>query len=117
MFYNQILREARSLKTWQSSRTAQDNVNVEDEGSFSNLTEEGSMEDDSLQDLPRVGLYEEDEDEEHEVVNEEAEESQGDEEKLRFYYHFGSGCKQRMVEGRIQKWQNSIAHSCTRSLP
>ena len=38
--YKQLLREARSLKTWQSSRTTQGNPRVKGKGSFSNLTEE-----------------------------------------------------------------------------
>ena len=92
--YKQILREAHY--TWQSSHTVQDKPSVKDEGSFSNLTEEGSMEDDSLQDLPHVGLDEgEEDDEEHEVVMR----------KLKNHKenHFASCCKQRMVERKDAK--------------
>ena len=37
------------------------------EGSFSNSTEEGSMGDSSVQDLPRLGQYEEEDNEVREV--------------------------------------------------
>ena len=67
--YKQILREARSLKTChrESLRKAQGNPGVKGEGSFSNSTEEGSMGDSSVQDLPRLGQFEEEDNEVREV--------------------------------------------------
>ena len=113
----QILREARSLKTWQSSRKAQGLPSVKGEGSFSNSTEEGSMGDSSVQDLPHLGQYEEEDDEVQEVENEETEELQEEEEKARFLSHFAGPSFHHPLFAATQKWQNSIARSCARSFP
>lgn len=86
--YKQLLREARSLKTWQSSPTAQDNPSVKGESSFNNLTEEESTEDGSVQDLQHRGPYEDEDDEEHEVENEETEELQEGKEEVEILKSF-----------------------------
>ena len=86
--YKQLLRETRHFKTWQSSCTAQDNPIVKGESSFSNFTEEGSMEEGSLQDLRHVGPYEDEDDEEHEAENEGTEELQEDKDNVEIFQSF-----------------------------
>ena len=86
--YKQLLREARSFKTWQSSQTARDKPIIKGESSFSNLTEEESVEEGSVQELPTLGAYENEDNEEHEAGNEETEELQEDKEQVEILKSF-----------------------------
>ena len=68
------------------------------------------MGDSSVQDLPHLGQYEEEDDEVQEVENEETEELQEEEEKAIFLSHFAGPSFHHPLFAATQKWQNSIAH-------